>query len=135
MIIAIESTYGSAANTGWLFQKLSAWLFGHMDPAHFKVFHHILRKSGHFLGYGIFGYLWFRAFMRTFATNTPLMWAAVAIASTFFIASLDEWHQSFSPRRTGEFKDVALDTAGALVFVSLAMAAAARRRKTIIAST
>jgi VanZ family protein len=131
-IIAMESKYGSAANTGWLLQKLSAWLFGSLDPAHFKLIHHILRKGGHFFGYGIFGYLCFRAYMRTFTSSSILTWALMAVTSTVFIASLDEWHQSFSPGRAGRIEDVALDTAGALVFVSLAAVVAAYRRKIFI---
>jgi VanZ family protein len=103
-----------------------------MDPARFKAFHHLVRKGGHFLGYGIFGYLWFRAFLQTFKSKTPLACAALAIACMFLIASLDEWHQSFSRERAGQFKDVVLDMGGALVFVSLALLAVARLRKTNI---
>jgi VanZ family protein len=134
MIITAESAYGSAANTGWLFQKLSVWLFGYVDPTLFKAFHHLLRKGGHFFGYGIFGCLCFRAFMRTFASGSILTWASMAVMSTVFIATLDELHQSFTPGRTGRIADVALDTAGALVFVSLAAVMAARRRIFIASS-
>ena len=34
---------------------------------------------------------------------------------------LDEWHQSFLSYRTGSIHDVALDTLGAVVLISLAM--------------
>jgi VanZ family protein len=77
---------------------------------------------------GIFGYLWLRAFWATFPNGTRIIWAGLAIACTFLIASLDEWHQSFSPARTGHFKDVVLDTCGALLLVSLAMVAIRRHR-------
>jgi len=126
-IIVLESAFGSSANTGPLLQKLTAWLFGHVDPVRHEVFHYILRKSGHFLGYGMLGYLWFRAFLRTLTRSTHLTNAALAIAVTLFIASLDEWHQSFSPERTGQLEDVLLDACGALVLVLLAMATAPRR--------
>ena len=56
------------------------------------------------------------------------MWAGLAIACTFLIASLDEWHQSFSLARTGKFGDVVLDTCGALLLVSMAMVAIRRHR-------
>jgi VanZ family protein len=132
-IIALESAEGSSANTGSILETLAVWLFGHVDPARFAAFHHILRKSGHFLGYGILGYLWFRAFMRTLPTSRRLTCAFLAIACTFLIASLDEWHQSFSPGRAGSFRDVVLDTVGSFVLVSLAMAATTRRRKAGVA--
>jgi VanZ family protein len=33
---------------------------------------------------------------------------------TALVASLDEWHQTFIPSRTGTYKDVLLDSAAAL---------------------
>jgi len=59
---------------------------------------------------------------------TRFIWAGLAIACTFLIASLDEWHQSFSLARTGKFGDVVLDTCGALLLVSMAMVAIRRHR-------
>jgi VanZ family protein len=99
-----------------------------VDPVIFDRLHVVLRKGGHFLGYGIFGYLWFHAFSATFPNGTRIIWAGLAIACAFLIASLDEWHQSFSPARTGHFGDVVLDTCGALVLVSMAMVAIRRYR-------
>ena len=128
MVIAIESFLGSAGNTGALLEGTLTWLFGQVDPVIFDRLHVVLRKGGHFLGYGIFGYLWLRAFSATFPNGTRITWAGLAIACTFLIASLDEWHQSFSPARTGHFGDVVLDTCGALLLVSIAMVAIRRHR-------
>ena len=104
------------------------WLFGPVDPVIFNRLHIVLRKGGHFLGYGIFGYLWLRAFSATFPNGSRLMWASLAIASTFFVASLDEWHQRLSRSRTGHIADVVLDTFGALFLISMAMVAIRRPR-------
>jgi len=128
MVIAMESFFGSSGNTGSLLEGALTWLFGEVDPVIFDRLHLVLRKGGHFLGYGIFGYLWFRAFPATFPNGTRITWAGLAIACTFLIASLDEWHQSFSPARTGHFGDVVLDTCGALLLVSMAMIAIRRYR-------
>ena len=128
MVIATESFFGSAGNTGSLLEAVLTWLFGQVDPVIFNRLHIVLRKGGHFLGYGIFGYLWLRAFSATFPNGSRLMWASLAIASTFFVASLDEWHQSFSRSRTGHIADVVLDTFGALFLVSMAMVAIRRPR-------
>jgi VanZ family protein len=128
MVIAMESFFGSAANTGPLLEGALTWLFGQVDPVIFDRLHAVLRKGGHFLGYGIFGYLCLRAFSATFPNGTRIIWAGLAIACTFLIASLDEWHQSFSPARTGHFGDVVLDTCGALLLVSMAMVAIRRHR-------
>jgi VanZ family protein len=40
--------------------------------------------------------------------------AALALLGTATIASLDEWHQTFLPNRTGSPWDVLLDCCGAL---------------------
>jgi VanZ family protein len=37
-------------------------------------------------------------------------WATIAVLGTAFVASLDEWHQSYIPSRTGRWQDVVLDT-------------------------
>jgi VanZ family protein len=36
------------------------------------------------------------------------------VLGTAVVASLDEWHQSFNPLRTGTPKDVVLDTCAAI---------------------
>ena len=75
------------------------WLFGEVDPVVFEsAWPLVLQKEKPLFGYGISGYLWFRAFSATFPNGPRIIWAGLAIACTFLIASLDEWHQSF-PRR------------------------------------
>ncbi len=43
-----------------------------------------------------------------------IVWARTALIGTALVASLDEWHQSFLPSRTGNIRDVVLDSAAAL---------------------
>jgi VanZ family protein len=47
-------------------------------------------------------------------TPWSLRWAIIAWCSTAVVASLDEWHQTFLPSRTGRIQDVFLDSAAAL---------------------
>jgi hypothetical protein len=68
-VIAMESFFGSAGNTGPLLEGALTWLFGQADPVIFDRLHFVLRKGGHFLGYGILGYLWLRAFSATFLAH------------------------------------------------------------------
>lgn len=129
-IIALQSMFGSGANTGTFLERLAVWLFGGVDPKTFDLIHFILRKGGHFLGYGVLGYLCFRAFSHTLKGASPLVNAGLAIVCAAAVAALDEWHQSFLPDRTGTFQDVALDAAGAVALVSLAAILVRRRRIT-----
>lgn len=77
----------------------------------------VLRKSGHFIGYFTLSVLLFRSWRGTFprlSTRWCLQWATIALFSTSLVASLDEWHQTFLPSRTGRVHDVILDSAAAL---------------------
>jgi len=129
ILIALESAVGSSANTGSVLYRVITAVIGQVDPGRFEIFHHILRKCGHFFGYGILGWLWFRAFTQTLRPAVRMKCASLAIVATFITASLDEWHQSFSSARTGQFSDVLLDTAGALLLVTIALVMSSRRHE------
>ena len=120
-IIALESFFGSAANTQSILEVVLTRIFGEIDPSLFAWIHFALRKGGHFIGYGIFAFLWFRAFAATFPKSGSFVWAGLAVLFTALVASLDEWHQSFSAARYGHFGDVVLDSCGAILLVSVAM--------------
>lgn len=120
-VIGLESFAGSPANTQSILEAVLTGIFGEIDPAIFAWLHFVLRKGGHFLGYGIFAFLWLRAFVATFQKSTRFVWAGLAVVCTALVASLDEWHQSFSVARHGHFGDVVLDSCGGILLVSVAM--------------
>lgn len=114
-IIAVESTGTfSAQNTSRFLYPLLHFLFS-LDPVRFVTWHFFLRKSGHVIGYSILSILLFRAWRATIpVTGNPRWawaWCLDAILMTTLVASLDEWHQSFLPSRTGTVRDVVLDSA------------------------
>jgi VanZ family protein len=120
-VIAVESTNTfSAQNTSsWLRPIFQRW-FGPISDSSWDLFHHLLRKSGHFVGYGTVAFTFLRAWLYTLACRGPmglLAWriesAILAVFSTAIVASCDEFHQSFLPSRTGTPVDVLLDTSGA----------------------
>jgi VanZ family protein len=118
-LIAFESTNAfSAERTGGILYPLLHFLFG-LDPVRFLTWHFVIRKTGHIIGYSVLSLLFFRAWRATIrATGSPrwsIVWAGIAFAMTALVASLDEWHQMFLPSRTGTIRDVALDSAAALV--------------------
>jgi len=118
-VIAIESTaWLSAENTGRFLYPILHFLFG-ISRAHFRIWHIVIRKGGHFVGYFILSVLLFRAWRLTLplqvAVRWAMRWAATAFFMTMLVASLDEYHQSFIPTRTAKVTDVLLDSFAALV--------------------
>jgi VanZ family protein len=114
IVIAIESTaWLSSHNTSRILYPLLHFLFG-VDRIRFESWHFYIRKTGHVIGYGILSILLFRAWRATLPAienvKWKLRWARIAVLGTAFVATLDEWHQSFIPSRTGRWQDVVLDT-------------------------
>ncbi len=85
---------------------------------HFLVWHFFIRKTGHFVGYFTLSLLLFRAWRATFpfpGASWTIQWARISFFMTALVASLDEWHQTYLPKRTGTVHDVLLDSTAALV--------------------
>jgi VanZ family protein len=90
-------------------------IFGPFSDDRWEIIHHLVRKSGHFLGYGFIGLAWLRAWWFTLPHSRFLPDAMLALLGTALIASCDEWHQTFLPNRTGTPWDVLLDCTGAII--------------------
>ncbi len=93
------------------------FLFG-LEPVHFPVWHFLIRKTGHFVGYFTLSWLLFRAWRDTFpfaGARWSMQWARISFFMTALVACLDEWHQSYIPSRTGNLHDVLLDSTAALI--------------------
>lgn len=77
----------------------------------------IVRKGAHMTEYAILGFLLVGALeIRHLAILWLVAWmVAIAYAGT------DEFHQTFVPGRSGELRDVYVDSAGALIGVSVAI--------------
>jgi VanZ family protein len=118
IVICIESTsYLSSHNTGRFLFPLLHYLFG-ITYVQFEPYHAFLRKAGHVFGYGLLSFLLFRAWRETLPLpgnpKWTFRWTSIAVLGTALVASLDEWHQSFLPSRTGRWQDVVLDTSAAM---------------------
>ena len=138
MVFAVESTsYFGADRTSAPLQRVAEAIFGYDVCVHWDLIHHLIRKTGHFMGYGIFSLVCFRGFWMTlqsaaFRMLRQLRAHGLAILATFLVASADEFHQSFLPNRTGQFSDVLLDCCGAVALclvLFLAMQAVEGRRQ------
>jgi VanZ family protein len=118
MIFAFESTsYCGAEHTDAPLRRVAEALCGYDIGVHWRLIHHLIRKTGHFMGYGGFCLVVLRACWQAFSSAaSPMMRQlrahGLAILTTFLVAGADEYHQSFLPNRWGSFSDVLLDTSG-----------------------
>lgn len=122
-IICVESTdLLSSENTGSLLYRLVTRLFGPVNLYDFLRFHFYLRKIGHVVGYGMLSLLLLRGWRATLDPARAWLGRVTLLAwlGTVFVASMDEWHQSYIPSRTGALHDVVLDSIAGLVFLSIA---------------
>ncbi len=147
-VIATESISALAASdqTSRIIVPLLHWLMPRLDPSQLTEIHHLLRKIGHFTGYGLLSYFFFRAWRGThhihagteqvltrafrqargvlFSDYWRLSWAALAVVCTAAVASADEVHQMGNSSRTGSWWDVLLDTIGGITFQVLILVVA-----------
>ena len=114
-IIALESTtmFGAEQTSGPL-RALFQALFGPVSDADWGPIHFYIRKSGHFLGYGLLALAWLRAWWMTLPKSVFITDALLALLGTAMTASADELHQTFLPGRTGTPWDVLIDCTGAI---------------------
>ncbi|HEX4322727.1 MAG TPA: VanZ family protein [Acidobacteriaceae bacterium] len=121
LVIAVESTiyFGADHTSGPLQRLLEFLLHRHFTHPEWWRLHIIIRKCGHFTGYGLLSASWFRAFWmswpigdilsrRRFSTH------GLAMLGTLFVASCDEFHQHFLSNRNGSVIDVMVDCSGGL---------------------
>jgi VanZ family protein len=128
-VIVLESTQTFGAdNTSGPLRYLFQAIFGHVSDDRWDIIHHYTRKTGHFVGYGLVGLSWLRAWRMTRSEWPFRTDALFAVLATAVIASCDEFHQSFLPNRTSSPWDVLLDCTGAVVSVLLAGAVTRIRR-------
>jgi aryl carrier-like protein len=117
LIVSESTDLASAYNTTRILYPILHFLMG-LDPIRFLIWHFYIRKSGHFVAYFMLSLLLFRAWRATLPGISgwlwSIQWARISFLMTALVATLDEWHQTYLPSRTGTAHDVLLDSAAAL---------------------
>ena len=118
-IFYLSSQDGNASGnlSGGLSDALYTLLQFLRIPLPEETFHFLLRKGAHFTAYLFLGLLF--AFWLEARTLKDY---ALCLFYSFLYALTDELHQRFVPGRSGELRDVFIDTSGAftgLVFLSI----------------
>ena len=105
--------FGAQETSGPL-RALYQALFGPVSNHDWDRIHFFVRKGGHFLGFGLLGLAWLRAWWITLPRSVFLTDALLALIGTAMTASADELHQAYLPGRTGTPWDVLIDCTGAI---------------------
>ncbi|WP_188206809.1 VanZ family protein [Alkalibacillus aidingensis] len=82
-------------------------------------FNHLVRKNAHFFAYLVLGVLVIYALKRSEVSGIRAIVTALVICILYAIS--DEVHQLFIPGRSGEIRDVIIDSAGSSVGIALIM--------------
>lgn len=132
VLAAFSTDSFSADHTGSILLKIIHAVHGPISHHRFAQIHFLVRKTAHFVSYGMLSALAFYAWRATLpaVARWTRRWCALALTLTLLAASLDEFHQGFVRSRTGSWRDVVLDMAGAVFFQIVIVLFAKRREKT-----
>ena len=107
--VAEESEQLSSGITGIIIKAVEKFAVNiHLDVGNLN---HMVRKNAHFLAYFVLGILTSNAFGTIGLRGYRNIFAALLICILY--AASDEAHQLFVPGRSGEVKDVLIDSTGA----------------------
>jgi VanZ family protein len=114
-LISIFSThYFSSAETSRILTPFLHWIFPAASPHTLSRMHTAIRKLAHVTEFGVFSIAVFHG-VRGERYGWRWQWALMTLLIAVSYSGLDEWHQSFVPMREARFRDVLIDSAGALL--------------------
>jgi VanZ family protein len=108
--------------------RVFQWFFPSAGPASLAWFHFLVRKAGHLTEYAILATLAARAFRNSSHLFIKQHWFKFSLLLAAIYALTDEFHQSFVPSRTASIHDSLIDSAGALIALSIIWLRHRRRR-------
>ncbi|HEX2998686.1 MAG TPA: VanZ family protein [Armatimonadota bacterium] len=101
-----------------LLRSINPALLLRLQPAQLDLLNTILRKTAHLTEYAVLAILTCRAYAHGKPKRYPTAYAAALVAAALY-ACADEAHQSFFANRTSSYRDVLIDSGGALLGIVL----------------
>ncbi len=119
ILISVFSTqFFSGEHTGHVIIPILRWLFPSATLHTLRLLHFGIRKAAHITEFGVFSIAVFHG-VRGERYGWRPHWALITLLIAVSYAGLDEWHQSFVPMREARFRDVLIDSTGALLAQAL----------------
>jgi VanZ family protein len=106
----------SAEHTSRFIVPFLRWLKPDISPEALASIHFIVRKCAHLGEYAVLALLLLRAaiFMTNFKRSLAILYVSVWIACVF-VATTDEFHQTFVASRDASTTDIMIDSGGAIL--------------------
>jgi VanZ family protein len=114
LISAFSTHYFSSEETARFLIPLLRRLFPAASPHAISLIHTGIRKLAHITEFGVLSISVFHG-VRGERYGWRFQWALITLIIAVSYAGLDEWHQSFVPVREARFRDVLIDSTGALL--------------------
>jgi len=114
LISAFSTHYFSSAETARFLIPFLRKLFPAASLHTLSRMHTVIRKLAHITEFGALSTAVFHG-VRGERYGWRFQWALITLIIAVSYAGLDEWHQSFVPMREARFRDVMIDSIGALL--------------------
>jgi len=114
LISAFSTHYFSGEQTARISIPVLHWLFPFANSHTLHLMHVGIRKLAHVTEFGVLSVSVFHG-VRAERHGWKIQWAVITLVIAVSYAGLDEWHQSFVPLREARFRDVLIDSIGALL--------------------
>jgi VanZ family protein len=128
VLISVFSThYFSGEHTAQFIIPILRWFLPSASLHTLRLLHFGIRKAAHITEFAVFSIAVFHG-VRGERHGWRPQWALITLLIAVSYAGLDEWHQSFVPMREARFRDVLIDSTGALLAQLLVWGYAKLRR-------
>ncbi|MGI8642044.1 MAG: VanZ family protein [Pyrinomonadaceae bacterium] len=117
VILFASTSLGAMSNTSRIIRPLLHFLFPDTPEEILVIYHGYIRKLAHLTEYSILAFFASRAFWSSTKIILQRYWYAFSFLTVVFVASIDEYNQSFDMLRTGTVYDVLLDVLGGIVMI------------------
>jgi VanZ family protein len=122
LIFSASADTQSTEHTSRFLEPFLRWFNPNISAHAIEAVRWMVRKAAHMTEFGLLAWLLWRV-LRKPKRNDPRPWswkiAAGAIGLVVLYAATDEFHQRFVPNRTASVTDVCIDTAGAVLGITL----------------
>ena len=105
------------SNTSHFIRPLLVFLFPNAPEENLVLYQVYIRKFAHLTEYAILAFWASRAFSASSVKFLQTHWFIFSFGLVLFVASIDEYNQSFNSLRTGSIYDVLVDATGGLLML------------------